>query len=521
MAAQQLINSISALFSKSFKDFTQSAQSPYFAAIDLGSNSFHMLIVKVNDDSIEIVDRVKEMVQIARGLQRSKSLSEDAKARALHALSCFQERIRDIPHHQIRVVGTKALRMASDANAFLQEAEAALQHPIDIISGYEEARLVYLGASQDISPDKGKPLIIDIGGGSTEFIIGEDNNPRILESLSIGCVTFSDRFLSDDNGDAITEITPEILNEIYYATSIELELIIRRYRKIGWDITVGSSGTMRAVAELMPGDVVSGVITKDGLAALRQHLIDNTPIDNIESISERRRSVLPAGILILSAIFDQLDLDEIIVVDATLKEGLIYDTIGRLSSEDMRDNTVEKLIDTYSIDREQADRVDNTLIHFLPSLEQDPIINGLDVKKLTHWAALLHEIGLTISHSGYHHHGYYILSESDMAGFSRSEQEVLALYVGCHRRKINTERSNLLTADNASALATLLVLLRLAVLLNHRREETIERPTLVIDGATVSLQFDENWLDEHPLTYRKLLQEQRYLAAIDVELSFS
>lgn len=521
MATHHLINSISTLFSKPFADFNRSSDSPYFAAVDLGSNSFHMLIVKVTDDSIVIVDRVKEMVQIARGLQHHKALSDDAKARALHCLSIFQERIRDIPSHQIRVVGTKALRMASDANSFLREAEAALNHPIEIISGYEEARLVYLGASQDISPDKGKPLIIDIGGGSTEFVIGEGTEAKLLESLSIGCVTFSDRFLTDKNGEAIDNITPAILNEIYYATSIELELILRRYRHEGWDIAVGSSGTMRAIAELMPSDVVSGVITREGLAGLKRCLIEDTPIDNITNISERRRSVLPAGILILSAIIDLLELDEIIVVDATLKEGLIYDTIGRLSAADMRDTTVEKLMDTYSIDRSQAERVDIALHHFLPALAQEPVLNGVNVKQLMHWAALLHEIGLTISHSGYHHHGYYLLSESDIAGFSRFEQELLALYVGCHRRKINTTRSSLLTAEDATAVATLLVFLRIAVLLNHRRENDIELPSLTINDHNIHLTFKDDWLDEHPLTYRNLLKEQRYLDAINVQLTFS
>lgn len=521
MTTHQLLNSISNLLSQSFADFSSSTESPYFAAIDLGSNSFHMLIVKVHEDSVEIVDRVKEMVQIARGLQRSKSLSEEAKARALYCLSCFQERIRDIPNHQIRVVGTKALRMASDANTFLKEAEQALEHPIDIISGYEEARLVYLGASHDISPDKGKSLVIDIGGGSTEFIIGEDSEPLLLESLSIGCVTFTDRFLTDENDEPVSNITASILNEVYYATSIELELIIRRYRNVGWDIAVGSSGTMRAVAELMPSDVAAGVITREGVAKLRQNLIANEPIQNIGKISERRRSVLPAGILILSAIFDLLDLNQVIVVDATLKEGLIYDTIGRLSAEDTRDQTVEKLIDTYQIDREQAHRVDTTLIHFLPALQEAPILNGVNVKQLMHWAALLHEIGLTISHSGYHRHGHYLLSQSDMAGFSRFEQELLALYVGSHRRKINTERSSLLTADNASAVATLLVFLRLAVLLNHRREDGIELPTLSLDVGSIHLSFNDDWLDDHPLTYRNLLQEKRYLETIDIELTFN
>jgi exopolyphosphatase/guanosine-5'-triphosphate,3'-diphosphate pyrophosphatase len=503
-------------------------ESPYFAAIDLGSNSFHMLIVKVNDGILETVDRVKEMVQIARGLKRTKSLSEEAQARALHCLSCFQERIREIPPEQVRVVGTKALRSAKNASSFIKEAEAALGHSIDIISGYEEARLVYLGVSHDISADKGKPLIIDIGGGSTEFIIGSSNNgrksqkdqqPRLMESLSIGCVTYSDNYFSDESGNAPEAITRKMINEAYYATCLELELIIRRYRRQGWDIAVGSSGTMRAISELMPADIVSGVITREGLNGLLDELKQYGALSNLSGISAQRASVLPAGIIILSAIFDQLQLDEIHVVNATLKEGLVYDTMGRLSAHDMRDQTVDKLIEQHQVDREQAERVDKTLRHFIKSLPS-PIINGVNVQKILHWAALLHEIGLSVSHSGYHHHGAYLLKNTDMAGFSRFEQELLSLFVGAHRRKIRSERLAVLTAETQQFLASFFACLRLAVLLNHRREDDIHLPSIIVQEQNIILQFSDNWLDEHPLTYRNLLQEQRYLEPLNIQFEF-
>ncbi len=498
--------------------------NPYFAAIDLGSNSFHLLVVKINDGIIETVDRVKEMVQIARGL-KDKQLSQDAQERALHCLRCFQERIRDIPDNQIRVVGTKALRSASNANQFLHNAQEALGHNIDIISGYEEARLVYKGVSQDISVDKGRQLVIDIGGGSTEFIIGEHKKPLLMESLSIGCVTFSDAYFSGKNNQEAPElITSEMIWHTYYATCIELELITQKYCKKGWNITVGSSGTMKAVAQLMQEDIVTGVITREGLMQLVNHLHEHGKLTETENIAAQRRNVLPAGIIILSAIFDQLEINEIHVVETALKEGLIYDTIGRLSTSDARDQTVNKMMEQYQIDHDQTKRVERVLAHFTKKLPS-PIVHGVRVEKISHWAAQLHEIGLSISHSGYHHHGHYLLSHSDMAGFSRFEQELLALLVGTHRRKIRTERLTLLAADNQQMLYPLVVCLRLAVLLNHRREDDIELPNIAINmidkqSLDISLYFPDNWLKEHPLTLHNLSQEQRYLEPLNVTLHY-
>lgn len=532
--------------------------NPYFAAIDLGSNSFHLLVVTINDGVIEKIDRVKEMVQIAKGLNTSNELSQAAQDRALHCLRCFQERIRDIPAEHIRVAGTKALRSASNANRFLKEAEHALGHTIDIISGYEEARLVYLGVSHDISADKGRRLVIDIGGGSTEFIIGEQKQPKLLESLPIGCVTYSDDFFNNRDSNPPTAITSEMIWKTYYATCIELEAISQQYRHLGWDIAVGSSGTMRAVAQLMQEDVVSGVITKGGLNQLLNQLHTTGSLEDTERFSKERRNTLPAGIVILSAIFDQLGFEQIHVVDAALKEGLIFDTLSRNPREngthdfvDIRDQTVNKMMVQYSVDQEQAARTDHALSHFVKQLPE-PIVNGINVKSILHWAAQLHEIGLTISHSGHHHHSYYLLKESDMAGFSRFEQELLALLVGAHRRKISAEKRVLLTGDNQQALHPSLVCLRLAVLLNQRREDNIELPDIAFtfvkthhdvvpdrdyisasnnkdtkptDNITnelhINLRFPHDWLEQHPLTYHNLSQEKSRLAPLNVILQFS
>jgi exopolyphosphatase / guanosine-5'-triphosphate,3'-diphosphate pyrophosphatase len=511
--------------------------NPYFAAIDLGSNSFHLLVVKLNDSgAFEKIDRVKDMVQIARGLSATNELSEASQERALHCLRCFQERIREIPATQIRVAGTKALRSANNASAFLKKAEAALGHKIDIISGYEEARLVYLGVSHDISPDKGRHLVIDIGGGSTEFIIGENQQAKLLESLSIGCVTYSDRFFSDKKGIAPTQITTEMIWKTYYATCIELESISKLYLHTGWQFVVGSSGTMRAIAQLIQEDVVAGVITRTGLSVLLNHLHQHGTLIETSDLTAERRNVLPAGIIILSAIFDQFNLNEIHVVDSALKEGLIFDTIGRFlnngNNNDVRDTTVNKMMEKYQVDSNQADLVDHTLSHFAQKLPI-PVVNGINVKKILHWAAKLHEIGLTISHSGHHHHGHYLIQASDMAGFSRSEQELLALLIGSHRRKIRSERLALLTAENQQTLYPLLICLRLSALLNHRREAHIELPEIDFiftdtqDNTTthqhliINLRFPENWLDEHPLTKHKLSQEQHHLSPLGVTLNYS
>ena len=338
---------------------TNAFESPYFASIDLGSNSFHLLIAKVSNDRLKTIKKVRKTVQIAQGLHKNKYLSADAQARALDCLACFRKLLRHIPAQQIRAVGTNALRSAKNAGSFIREAQEVLGHPIDVISGYEEARLIHLGVSHKFSAAKGKPLIIDIGGGSTEFIIGEGQRARFMESLNIGCVTYTDIYFSDNKNSIATTISKEMIAKAYHATCAEVALITRLYHQQGWDITIGSSGTIRAIAKLMPQNVATDTITRKGLNTLLDELQQSGRLSTLNNISARRASILPAGVIILSAIFDQLELDTIHVVKTALKEGLIYDVLSWLPMCNTRDKTIEneKPIKQYQTDTEQAQAI--------------------------------------------------------------------------------------------------------------------------------------------------------------------
>lgn len=494
----------------------EDSQSPYFVALDLGSNSFHLLIAKEVNGALAVVDRVKEMVQIARGLENGV-LTAEAQDRALECLRCFRERIESIPPHQIRIVGTKALRMAKNSAAFLEQAEAALGQPIQIISGYEEARLVYLGVAHAISHDERRRMVVDIGGGSTEFIIGQNYRPELLESLSIGCVTYAERFFKKSRQGGI--ITEEMMHNAYMEASKELELIRKSYKRKGWDITYGASGTMKVITELMPQKTPEGIISHDGLTSLYEEIIEEGSL-NIDGVPKLRRDVLPSGIAILKAIFDQFKLQELHVSNSTLKEGLIYDTIGRLRRFDVRDETVMSQLQKYRVDKKQARRVQETAWHlasFLPI--QD--LGSANTRKLLGWAALLHEVGLTLSHSGHHHHARYLLQHGDLAGFNRYEQFLLATLVGCHRRKLTSATLDKLTSEHRDSVTHAIVCLRLAAILNRSRKRANIHPKLESHGHEYRLIFPPNWLENNPLTLRCLQQENDYLQKVGLSLQLT
>lgn len=487
-------------------------ESPYFAAIDLGSNSFHMLIVRLNEDQIDIIDREKDMVQIARGLQKDGSLSADAKERAIASLTRFAERLRDIPSAQIRAVGTKALRAARDTKEFLKQAEAALGVPIQIISGYEEARLVYSGFSHSVSNDHSRRLVIDIGGGSTEFIVGVDYEPALMESLGMGCVTFSENFFFDGG------VNPKSMRKAYLAACSRLESIRKIYLKSGWDTAHGTSGTIKAIADLVAGADGGAIITRDSLEKLYESIAQTGELPH-NDIPKLRQDVLPAGTAILLAVFHQLQLEQLRVANATLKEGLIYDTIGRFSNHDSRSYTVKKLQAQYQIDEAQADRIANTAIGLWLQIEGLPM-RGVSRTKILRWAAMLHEVGLSISHTSFHHHGYYILRHSDLAGFGRYEQYILANLVRGHRRKLSTNRFDGMDDATLAAFLPVLLCLRLATLLHRRREDLTVTPTLRENNGRYTLSLPQEWAAEHPLTVSSLEHERAYFGAVDIQFEF-
>jgi len=490
-------------------------ESPYFAAIDLGSNSFHMLIVRFTDARIEIIDREKEMVQIARGLKHTGNLDTPTQERALACLNRFSERLRDIPSAQIRAVGTKTLRTARNSRSFLKTAEAALGVPIQIISGYEEARLVYHGLSHTVINDYDQRLVIDIGGGSTEFIIGKAYDTFCMESLSLGCVTYTENFrLSAD------ALNAEAIEKAYTNACGELEQIRKTYLERGWKVAYGTSGTMRAIAELLGKEDGGAVISRGALDAFIAKIVDDGKIAS-SGIEKRRRDVLPAGLIILQAIFDQLQLEKIHVADATLKEGLIYDNIGRFSNHDSRLLTVNQLQANYRIDSQQAEAVSNTALHLWRQLKEIPGVglSGVSRTKILDWASRLHEIGLNISHSNHHMHGYYILRHSDLAGFGRYEQYIMANLVRFQRKKIVPSRFDDMDKEALESFLPLLFCLRMACLLHRRRESGHILPHIQVNAQHYTLTLDAKWLENHPLTSTSLETETSYLKKIGITLS--
>ncbi len=492
----------------------QSTESPYYAAIDLGSNSFHMLIARIQNGQLDIIDREKEMVQIARGVTKYGNLSQSAQNRALECLNRFSERLRDIPTSQIRAVGTKTLRSTSHSGSFLKKAQQALGVPIQIISGYEEARLVYSGLSHGVSNDDNRRLVIDIGGGSTEFIIGEGHKPLLLESLSIGCVSYTKRF----SGKQCEHFSLQFFDAVYLNACTEIEVLRKNFLKAGWDIVYGTSGTVRAIADLSMDKDGGALISRIALDQLVKTMIGNP--QSLAQVPELRRDILPAGLAILKAVFDQLQIESMHVGDVALKEGLLFDTIGRLSNHDSRQETIEKLQIQYLVDIDHADRVATTAVNLWQQVG-GPALPGVSRTKILRWAAQLHEIGLSISHSGFHHHGYYILRHNDMAGFGRYEQYILANLVRSHRKGL--DKGNFFDMDEAAiaAFVPLLLCLRISALLHRRREGLDAIPNFAGGPEIYQLIFQPGWLAAHPLTLAGLEQEQEQLKNLALDLEFS
>ena len=489
------------------------SESPYFAAVDLGSNSFHMVIARIQNGQMEIIDREKEMVQIARGVKKDGHLNLSAQTRALDCLHRFSERLRDIPVEQIRAVGTKSLRATSRSKSFIKKAERTLGAPIQIISGFEEARLVYAGLSHSVLNDHNRRLVVDIGGGSTEFIIGEGFEPLLMESLSMGCVSFTKRYANPAG-----KLTRKFIDRVYLAACSEIEVLRKNYLKANWQIVFGTSGTARAIADLTATKDGGAVINKNSLDQLIDDLVKDKKLLN--NVPELRRDVLPAGIVILKAVFDQLKLESVHVGDAALKEGLLFDTIGRLSDKDTRDETIEKLQQQYNVDTDHAQNVAETAVALWQKIKS-PVLPGMSRSRILSWAAELHEIGLSISHTSFHHHGYYIIRHNDMAGFGRYEQYILANLVRSHRKGLYQQKFGDMDELAMAAFVPLLVCLRLAVLFHRRREDMDYLPKLNNTKLGYQLKFRRGWLKQNPLTLAGLEQEKDQYESIGVALEFS
>lgn len=411
-------------------------------------------------------------------------------------------------------MGTNALRDAHNSQAFIERAESQLGHAIEIIAGREEARLIYLGAAHALA-ENGRRLIVDIGGGSTEFIIGEAFEPKALESLRMGCVTFSRRFFPDG------ELNEKRMRRAELAALSELANIQRPYRHLGWDDPVGSSGTIKAAASVIYayGDTPQeGVITRSGLKKLRERLLKCKQLDKValDGLKADRAKVFPAGIAILGAIFEAFDLTQMRFADGALREGVLYDMAGRNTAEDSRSKSLESLQRTYDVDTRQGLNVADTAERLFQQVRHAWSLN-LDQGRYLQWASHVHEIGLAISHSQFHRHGAYLLEHSDLAGFSRPEQRKLAFLVRAHRRKFPLKEWQALPEAQQAVTQKLTRLLRLAVLFNHSRPETAPAlPDISADSTSLAITLAAS--DEPTLLSTDLEQEQALMQAAGFKL---
>jgi exopolyphosphatase/guanosine-5'-triphosphate,3'-diphosphate pyrophosphatase len=484
-------------------------QQSILAAVDLGSNSFRLQVARVEGDQLYMLDGLREPVRLAAGLTADKYLDADAQQRALVALGRFAERLRDLPREAVRVVGTNSFRVAKNAADFIPQAEHVLGFPIEVIAGREEARLIYLGVAHELPQSKHNRLVIDIGGGSTEVIIGNGLTPLKLESLYMGCVSFSNRFFPDG------KITKQNLKQAEFAARNEFQTIVADY-KGRWQQALGSSGTARAIAEILElNDYSNGGITRQGLDRLRAHLLnvgDMQKLD-LQGFRQDRISTLAGGFAILYAAFCELDITHMDPAMGALREGVLYDLLGRFHDHDVRDMTAQQFMQRYHVDAKQAGRVAKLAQilaqQFLGSEHEEAALHLLG------WAASLHEVGISVAHSGYHKHTAYILANADMPGFSKKEQARLSALALAQRGSLNKLQGQLKNSEDY----ILVMSLRLAVLFYRNRSDS-GLPALhgLFSGTKFHLSIDPGWLAQNPLTEAVLQDEVKQWKALGVSL---
>jgi exopolyphosphatase/guanosine-5'-triphosphate,3'-diphosphate pyrophosphatase len=454
------------------------------------------------------LDTLREQTQLGAGLTADKRLDRASQARALEALAQFRERLRGLPRDAVRAVGTNALRIAKNAPAFLREARETLGLPIEVIAGREEARLIYLGVAHALPPAENRRLVVDIGGGSTEIIVGHGLKPRLMESLYMGCVSSSLRHFPDGR------IDKKSLKAALLEARQELAAVAQRYKRSGWQEAVGSSGSARSIEGiLVENRWVAHGITRDGLERLWDLLLDagRADPDRIPGLKSARAPVLPGGFAIMYAIFEELDIEAMTVSEAALRHGVLYDLLGRVTHHDMREATVAQFMRRYHVDAAQAARVSELALRIHDQLGIKSNGEADADRKLLDWAARLAEVGLSIAHAQYHRHSAYVLSNADMPGFSRIEQQRLARIVLAHRGKLEKVREG--GVENGEW--NLVFALRLAsTLLRRRRSIRLPAFRVLAGDARYSLELPKAWLDRNALTAAALESEARQWEAV-------
>ncbi|MGL1959307.1 MAG: Ppx/GppA family phosphatase [Colwellia sp.] len=507
----------------------------YIAALDIGSNSFHFVYGRVIDQHLQILHSEKYRVKLATGLDNDNNLSQSAIIRGIATLENLATTVQNLSPKNFRVVATFTLRQAKNYQVFLDAAQKVFPFPIEIISGHEEARLIYQGVVRNTPPSK-QCLVLDIGGGSTECVIGKNYQTLVLDSLTMGCVNYTQTFFADGS------ITKKQFDKAIKSAKHQINSIAKRFKKTGWQTATGTSGTIKAIFHLVNfsqqnknSDDINHPITLKKLYQLQQQLIDFKHIDNItiRGLKENRRDVICAGLAILIALMESLTIAELHYCSYALREGVLYEqlesipqlTLGEPSllvskHQDVQKNTIHSLSERFSIDNEQAINVEQVALLLYEHCAKAWNITKSNYKELLSWACFLHEIGMNINASSYHKHGQYIIEQSDLAGFNQEQQKALAWLVFSHRKSISPYNALNNYQIKAKALTKIGVLLRISVLLNQQRQLS-DPPTPIITAKAnfLQLSFNKKWLLARPIVDSDLFFEQQTLDAIGINLS--
>ncbi|MEW9799066.1 exopolyphosphatase [Alteromonas sp. CYL-A6] len=488
------------------------------AALDIGSNSFHLVVARIMAGSVQILHRVKQKVRLAEGLDDNDILSDEAIERGLRTLAVVAESLKGFEPDSVRIVATHTLRKARNARDFIRAARNILPYPIEIISGNEEARLIYSGVAHTTHTE-GQQLVVDIGGGSTEFVIGEGFTPLLCRSLQMGCVSYTQRFFADG------KLTARLFSKAITAAEQELELIESKYRQLGWVQCIGTSGTIRALymlAQTTNDGSHEIPVTLKHLKALQKQFVEAGHIDKLDTttISEDRLPVIAAGLAILIAIFKALRIEGLTYSSAALREGVLYQMEDELHHADIRGRTASSLATRYDVDTAQATMVLNTSMTLFDAVKKIWKLKHKDFRSMLGWAAMLHEVGIQINSRGVQRHSAYILSNVDMPGFTQEQQELLATLVRFHRKKIRLAELPVFSQYEEQAVGRLIALLRLATLLNIKRQQQfLPEFTIEADKHSLALTFPSGWLEEKPILAADLEQEAQYLKALSLTLT--
>jgi exopolyphosphatase/guanosine-5'-triphosphate,3'-diphosphate pyrophosphatase len=490
------------------------------AALDIGSNSFHLVVARIVAGSVQILHRVKQKVRLGDGLGTNGVLSEEAMQRGLDTLEVIAESLQGFEPQCVRVVATHALRKASNAKEFLRAAKKIFPFPIEIISGAEEARLIYQGVAHT-NHQEGQRLVVDIGGGSTEFIIGEGFNANVLRSLQMGCVSYTNRFFKQG------DLKHKAFNRAITSAQQELEMIDKKYKQIGWNTCIGTSGTIKVIIELAAQldstNRENHVCLTDLLTLMDLCCVAGNSKDlQIHGLTDDRRPVFAAGLAILIATFKSLDIQEMEYSQDALREGVLYEMEAHLTHPDIRQRSAESLATRYDVDVEQAKRVLATTMELHQQCKKAWKIDNEELKNMLAWSALLHEVGLQINTRGIQRHSGYILQNIELPGFGQEQQNLLATLTRFYRKKIKVAEIPEFTLLAQEQVYKLIALLRLGVLLNIKRQDDIlPIITLKAVGDTLHLQFPDNWLEQKPVFGADIERESHYIQDLGLKLNYT